>query len=1013
MSESRGALRTPVSLVLGCVWLIATPAGADVPLELRGQRVVEVEVAGVTAGITPEREIGIPLGAPLTRRLVRSAIQRLTASGRWADVQIDVVRVAGGVRVVAHLAPRVVLERVEIHGNEVFDEDELLRAMELSPGAELRDERLAEAVRAAENLYAERGWDEATVRTTVRDTDDPTRKVLLVRVIEGEPTRIVRLRFVGEEPPTDSGAFSELDFEIGDVLDLPRIDEQVVEAEREMRERGWLEARLGPVHVTRSGPRQAVVTVESDPGPRYEVVIHGFAPLERTDVEDVLALGQERLTGATVEAIRERVVDLYRRHGFHDARVQVERVRVRVRDERGRARAELRIRIAPGEQLSVVAVSFPGAIHFDTEFLRDQVFSYLQEDLPGSSVFHPVDTEVADAIGFGGHRRFRREVPRPLVVDPRRTFYEPTYEEAIEHIRELYQAEGFLTARVGPARMRRLPRGNAVVEVPVVEGPRTMLHGVALEGNDVLGARQILTAAGLERGQPFSHLALEQSRLRILELYRDRGYLYARVDPSVRFSGDRTRAEVTFQIVERFEVRVGQIVVRGAAHTQENLIRDRLLLRTGDLYRPALARESQERLLALGVFSGVNVAPQDADLPARVKPIVVTVTERPSQYLDFSAGLSTGEGVRGGFEYGYRNLFGHAVGFTLRVQLAFQFIFVEDTLRERFEALPLEDRLERSVTGGVTVPHLSPLSNVRWSLDLVHLRDNERDFGLDKNGVVLSATWRPTRRFTFTLAENLENNNVDLLVDVDSLNEYLRNNDDPRLERLLRVPEGESTIVATQSSVSLDFRDSPFTPTRGWHASARAEYARTIRTESQMNDGDSFHSHFVKVGVTTSGYVPLGRDLVWATQLRAGRIFHVDDDSRTYPNRSFYLGGVDTMRGFLQDALIPQDLADRVEADPDLAPNEVVRGGDTFVLLRSELRFPIIDPFHGGVFLDFGNLWTEAEKIDPLDLRPTGGTGLRIATPVGPLALDVGLNPLRRVRLHEPFWTVHFSIGLF
>ncbi len=1002
------ATRCRLCSVLLAALLLAAPARADVPLGLRGQRIVEVEVAGETAGITAEREIGIPLGAPLSRRLVRNAIERLARSGRWADVQVDVVAVQGGVRVVAHLTPQVVLQRVEIQGNDVLSADDLLREMELTTGAELRSEHLGELARAAEQLYAEHGYEEARARMIVRDTDDPTRKVLLVQVTEGEPTRVVRLRFRGEPPPPESGAYSALRVEIGDVLDVGRVEEQVAAAEVEMRERGWLEAALGPVSVTRAGPRQAIVSVQSSPGPRYEVVVRGFEPLERTDVEDVLLLSEERLSAVQLPSIRDRVVDLYRRHGFHDAVVRVERVGVRGQDDR----AELRVGVEPGSQLEVVAVTFPGAIHFETEFLRDQVFSYLQEDLPGSSVFDPVDTEVAHAITSGPPRR-RREVPPPLVVVPQRVYYEPTYEEAVEHIRELYQAEGFLSARTGPARMRRLEGGRAVVEVPVVEGPRTMLHGVALEGNEVVGARDILIAAGLEGGQPFSHLALEQARLSVLELYRDRGYLYARVEPSVRFSGNRTRAEVTFQIVERFPVHVGRVLVQGASRTEESLIRDRLRLRTGDLYRPALARESQERLLELGIFSGVNVAPQDADLPAQVKPIVVTVTERPGQYLDFAAGLSTGEGVRGGFEYGYRNLFGYAVSLSLRVQLAFQFIFVEDSLRDRFQGLPLEDRLERSVTLGVAVPHLSPLPNVRWSLDLVHLRDNERDFGLDKNGVVLSATWRPSRRFTLTLAENLENNKVDLLVDVDSLNEYLRDNDDPRLERLLRVPEGESTILATQSTVSVDFRDSPFVPTRGWYASARAEYAQTLRTESQLELSQPFVSHFVKAGLTTSGYVSLAEDVVWATQLRVGRIFHLEDDSKTYPNRSFYLGGVDTMRGFLQDALIPQDLAERIAGDPDLGPNDVVRGGDTFVLVRSELRFPIAGMFHGGLFVDVGNLWADASRIEPFDLRPTGGAGLRIVTPVGPLALDVGFNPFLREALREPLWTFHFSIGLF
>jgi outer membrane translocation and assembly module TamA len=83
------------------------------------------------------------------------------------------------------------------------------------------------------------------------------------------------------------------------------------------------------------------------------------------------------------------------------------------------------------------------------------------------------------------------------------------------------------------------------------------------------------------------------------------------------------------------------------------------------------------------------------------------------------------------------------------------------------------------------------------------------------------------------------------------------------------------------------------------------------------------------------------------------------------------------------------------------------------VLLRGEVRFPIYGPLGGGLFADFGNLWSNAANMNPLDLRPTAGAGLRLSTPVGPIAVDYGIVLQRRVGLAEPFGTLHFSIGLF
>ena len=111
---------------------------------------------------------------------------------------------------------------------------------------------------------------------------------------------------------------------------------------------------------------------------------------------------------------------------------------------------------------------------------------------------------------------------------------------------------------------------------------------------------------------------------------------------------------------------------------------------------------------------------------------------------------------------------------------------------------------------------------------------------------------------------------------------------------------------------------------------------------------------------------------------------------------------------------MPQDIADEIvrSSDPP-AVNSIVRSGDAFVLLRGELRFPIYGQLGGGLFTDIGNLWADASSMDPFDLRPTAGAGLRLNTPVGPIAVDYGIVLNRRSALREPFGTLQFSIGLF
>jgi outer membrane protein assembly factor BamA len=75
------------------------------------------------------------------------------------------------------------------------------------------------------------------------------------------------------------------------------------------------------------------------------------------------------------------------------------------------------------------------------------------------------------------------------------------------------------------------------------------------------------------------------------------------------------------------------------------------------------------------------------------------------------------------------------------------------------------------------------------------------------------------------------------------------------------------------------------------------------------------------------------------------------------------------------------------------------------------------------LFVDSGNLWADRDSIDPLRLRYSTGSGIRVGTPIGPLVFDYGFNVERvldaiyssrpRQRYWESLGAFHFSIGLF
>jgi outer membrane protein assembly factor BamA len=176
-----------------------------------------------------------------------------------------------------------------------------------------------------------------------------------------------------------------------------------------------------------------------------------------------------------------------------------------------------------------------------------------------------------------------------------------------------------------------------------------------------------------------------------------------------------------------------------------------------------------------------------------------------------------------------------------------------------------------------------------------------------------------------------------------------------------------------------------------------------------------------------AGYLRLSdKGLAFALSLSGGWITQLTAESRTYPDRLFFLGGVDSLRGVLQDSLVPEDIArELLRPGSNLTLNAVfIRGGDAYVNPRAELRIPLTGSVQTALFVDSGNLWTKPDEISKnFVLRYAAGTGIRIGTPIGPLVFDYGFNIDRVLdrlfpnRTEQRFWedlgAFHFAIGVF
>ena len=98
---------------------------------------------------------------------------------------------------------------------------------------------------------------------------------------------------------------------------------------------------------------------------------------------------------------------------------------------------------------------------------------------------------------------------------------------------------------------------------------------------------------------------------------------------------------------------------------------------------------------------------------------------------------------------------------------------------------------------------------------------------------------------------------------------------------------------------------------------------------------------------------------------------------------------------------------------PFEAPIKVV-GVFTRAIFNAEMRVPV----RGGVglvgFFDLGNVYAQTSDIDLSGLRGAVGFGLRYASPVGPLRVDLGFKTDRREIAdgrREKLTALHISLG--
>ena len=206
-------------------------------------------------------------------------------------------------------------------------------------------------------------------------------------------------------------------------------------------------------------------------------------------------------------------------------------------------------------------------------------------------------------------------------------FDESVLERDVERIERWYRARGFYDARVvatevTPPEAAEGDRGgqgcrsgeDCSVDVlfTIEEGEPALIARISLRGADDLpqGMREALRSAlQFQPNERFDEALFEATKSRMLRVLMDAGYADAEVTGDVKINRRRAEVAVDFVIASGDPGVVGRVCVSGYGSLPPQPILDVAGIDAGDTFSLHGLEEAQRALLALGVFSGVEMRP--------------------------------------------------------------------------------------------------------------------------------------------------------------------------------------------------------------------------------------------------------------------------------------------------------------------------------------------------------------------------------------------------------------------
>ncbi len=501
--------------------------------------------------------------------------------------------------------------------------------------------------------------------------------------------------------------------------------------------------------------------------------------------------------------------------------------------------------------------------------------------------------------------------------------------------------EGYVDIQVAAPDVAYTKEG-IVVTFNVDEGRRYKIKEVKFGGQLIDDEEKLLKLVGMDEqkvdNEYFSLSVMQEDAKKIKEYYADQGYAFAEVDPKLmKDEGGDATIGVGYFINKKQKVYIRRVVLEGNERTRDNVLLREMRMADGDMYEGAKLRRSTERLNRLRYFSAVDVElvptqnPEEVDLKVKVKED------------------KTGAAMAG-------------IGYSTFYDVGVSASIMERNLLGRGYWLQIQGFTSTTRTSGIisfTNPRLYD-TDLLVGGDIYYTYDSWDDYSKTTMGGSVRMAYPIGEYTSIGLSYRLEQYILDNIYEYSapSIKEY----------------EGVNWSSAVLARITRDTTNDRARPSEGTITRVSLEY------------GGSFlggTDNFVKAMFDWQGFYAIDKkkDHVLRLRTRLGGVFQNTSEIIPVFER-FYLGGIDTVRGFDYTHITPRD---QIYGD--------IIGGDRMGVANLEYIWNFSEDLGMALvpFIDAGfNIDSDNMSIHD-HIVATAGLELRWRSPMGDLRIAYGI----------------------